>query len=185
MKNLWFKSHGKHFIMQMSDASKVNGWASSHEKEGILRNIPCHIMEYSKYIILPRGINVWHGKIFHTLSWNIFLCHMWFVGGISNDLVTLNILSFLVQPMLQIFLSFYRMTSILLKLLKWQKTTWLRIIWWIQTNKYIDSSTNMCYDGNKIRQYTWKHIMTINGFIANKMYKVLSSHILWCHTINV
>ncbi len=35
------------------------------------------------------------------------------------------------------------------------------------------------------RHYTWKHIVTIKGFIANQMYKVLSRDILWCHTTNV
>jgi hypothetical protein len=29
----------------------------------------------------------------------------------------------------------------------------------------------MLYDCNRVRQYTWKHIMTINGCITNKMYK--------------
>jgi hypothetical protein len=33
-------------------------------------------MEYFQYIRLQRGINMWCGKIFHTLSWNILLCHM-------------------------------------------------------------------------------------------------------------
>jgi hypothetical protein len=27
--------------------------------------------------------------------------------------------------------------------------------------------------------------MIVKGFIINKMYKVLTSHILWCHTTNV
>jgi hypothetical protein len=42
------------------------------------KNIPHLVMEYS------------------TTS------HTWFVGGTNNDLLTLNILSFLVQPMFQI-----------------------------------------------------------------------------------
>jgi hypothetical protein len=28
-----------------------------------------------------------------------------------------------------------------------------------------------------IKQYTWKHVMTVKRFIVNKMYKTLSSHI--------
>jgi hypothetical protein len=42
----------EHFILILSNVSK---WVSEHEQEGILRNIPCHIMEYSKKN-LPFGI---------------------------------------------------------------------------------------------------------------------------------
>jgi hypothetical protein len=52
-------------------------WASSNKQERIIRNIPCHTMEYSQYIHLPCVNNIWHDKIFHTLSWNILPCHMW------------------------------------------------------------------------------------------------------------
>jgi hypothetical protein len=42
----------EHFILILSNVSK---WVNEHEQEGILRNIPCHIMEYSKKN-LPFGI---------------------------------------------------------------------------------------------------------------------------------
>ncbi len=82
-------------------SEQVSGWVGESEHERILRNVPCHIMEYSKYIIFPRGIHVWCGKIFHALSWNMLPCHIHDLLGGINDLLTLNMLSFLVQPMLQ------------------------------------------------------------------------------------
>jgi len=52
-------------------------WTGSCEQKKILKNIPCHVLEYSQYIHLPYGNNIWCGKIFHALSWNILPHHMW------------------------------------------------------------------------------------------------------------
>jgi hypothetical protein len=68
----------------------MSKWTSSCEQEGILRNIPCHIMEYSQYICLPCGNNIWCGKIFHALSWKKFTMSHVRYCGINNDLLTLN-----------------------------------------------------------------------------------------------
>jgi hypothetical protein len=75
-------------------------WTSSHEYEGILNNIPCHIVENSQYICLPCGNNIWCGKIFHALSWHILPHHMrdllgnqqWFIDSIVNIIVNNSIM---------------------------------------------------------------------------------------------
>jgi len=43
----------------------------------------------------------------------------------------------------------------------------------------------MCWDDKVLRYYTWKHIVIVEGFIVNQMYKVLLRNIFWCHTVNV
>jgi hypothetical protein len=74
------------------------------------------------------------------------------------------ILSFQVQPMLQILRAF------------------IQYLQYFQ-NYWNDDKCIMVF--YKIRPYTWKHVMIVKGFITNKMYKVLSNHLLWCHTIYV
>ncbi len=64
-------------------------WTHTHKQEGILKNIPCHIMEYSQYIHLPHGNNIWCSKIFHShgIFYHITCMICW---GINNDLLILN-----------------------------------------------------------------------------------------------
>jgi len=119
-------------------------------------------------------------------------CHITYVicWGINNDILILNILSFLVQPMLQISRAFIQYLQYFQncwndeKLHAWKifdefKLINILVLWQtcVVMVRYYSTLHN--------KTLYMKARMTVNKIIANQMYEVLSSHIFWCHTISV